>query len=149
MINQDFSIIKRERLSEALSRALKTNKIIYIGCHTGWGKTTGGRIYMWGRNNVGQLGNGEVGGDLLSSVPLMVEITDVSAVYAGGYCTYAEKANGDLWVWGNNSWGQLGADLPAQVATPARLTLPEISAVTSIAANAYHTLFLDQEGNAS
>lgn len=109
--------------------------------------TSDGKVYTWGQNNIGQLGNGESGGDLVSAVPVMAGITDVAVVYAGGNCNYAEKANGEIWVWGYNYWGQLGADLPTLVATPARLTLPGISAVTSIAANTYHTLFLDQEGN--
>lgn len=48
MINQKISIIKREKLNDDLSHALKKNKIVYIGCHTGWGKTTA--ILSWLEN---------------------------------------------------------------------------------------------------
>ena len=81
-----------------------------------------GTLWMWGYNNNGQLGFG----DLTSrSVPTQLG-TDTNWAYVrcGWYQTYALKSDGTLWTWGkNNTYGSLGhGDLvnrssPVQVGT--------------------------------
>ncbi|WP_317643645.1 InlB B-repeat-containing protein [Bombiscardovia apis] len=70
------------------------------------------RIYAWGKNTQGQLGNGST---IDSSTPQLVNLSAPAGVrfvsiIASGYCTssYALDSEGNVYAWGNNRWGQLG-----------------------------------------
>lgn len=60
-----------------------------------------GSLWAWGRNNMGQLGNGTTV-DAFSPVKVM---DDVVAVSAGRCCSAALKSDGSLWVWGGYATG--------------------------------------------
>lgn len=72
-----------------------------------------GSLWMWGHNVYGQLGNGGVGnckntmGQSIQTVPMKV-MDDVATVSCGYGHTAAVKLDGNLWMWGANSRGQLG-----------------------------------------
>jgi len=73
-----------------------------------------GSLWAWGENGWGQLGNGTL---TEQHTPVMI-MENVVAVSAGGSIhvrrditaahTMAVQADGSLWAWGNNRWGQLG-----------------------------------------
>lgn len=65
-----------------------------------------GTVWVWGRNNGGQLGDGSTTD---SSVPKPVpSLTDVVAIAAAGDYSLALKSDGTVWTWGSNREGQLG-----------------------------------------
>lgn len=67
---------------------------------------TNGRLYAWGSNLKGQLGNG-LGVD--SNVPTRVGTDgDWASVSAGREHSAATRIGGTLWVWGGNGDAQLG-----------------------------------------
>jgi len=67
---------------------------------------TDGTLWVWGRNNYGQLGLGDY---TVRNSPNQVGIdTDWASVAAGNSTTLARKTDGTLWVWGRNNYGQLG-----------------------------------------
>lgn len=88
-----------------------------------------GSLWCWGRNNAHQLGLGSPSGctdgptgDACSEPQRVDETNDWTAVAAGSDHTCALRADGSLWCWGSNSWGQLGlgydvweSDVPARV----------------------------------
>lgn len=65
------------------------------------------KVYCWGRNDVGQIGNGT--NTPIKNVPTQVGTdTDWRKVETGIFHTCATKTDGTLWCAGNNTYGQLG-----------------------------------------
>jgi len=66
-----------------------------------------GTVWAWGANGAGQLGQG-----FASLVePMLVQVvglTGVTYIVAGVNHSFALRADGTLWAWGNNIWGELG-----------------------------------------
>lgn len=93
--------------------ALKNEKIIYIdgGNAHSIALSESGKIFTWGWNAFGQLGNGT---NLNSSVPVMVDTNGVLKgkkvikVVSGAYHNLALTSDGLLISWGRNFNGQLG-----------------------------------------
>jgi len=94
-----------------------------------------GAVWAWGDNGDGQLGNGTT---VDSDVP--VPVTGLPAgiidVRAGGRHSLALDGAGNVWAWGENTYGQVGngttkrAELPVEV----------LSGMTMISAGALHSL---------
>jgi alpha-tubulin suppressor-like RCC1 family protein len=67
-----------------------------------------GRVYAWGSNNSGQLGSGNA---LDSRTPVRVDAgwtMPVQSLGAGRAHSLVLDAEGRVWSWGDNAWGQLG-----------------------------------------
>ncbi|MBI2345371.1 MAG: Ig-like domain-containing protein [Deltaproteobacteria bacterium] len=80
-------------------------------------RTSDGKVWTWGVNQNGQLGNGTTTDH---SVPASVSsLTGIIDVAAGGKFSVALKNDGTVWVWGINSSQELGIGAAgADVTTP-------------------------------
>ena len=92
------------------------------------------KIYCWGNNQFGQLGNGDFGDGKYSSVPVEVKPptgalaadfagNNISAIGGTGDVSCAIAA-GKVYCWGSNTMGQLGYGSPGSPkssATPVRI----------------------------
>jgi alpha-tubulin suppressor-like RCC1 family protein len=78
-----------------------------IGYSHGCAVRAGGSVVCWGRNDHGQLGTGEAGA-AKASVVEVVGLSGVTSVAAGITHTCALRADGSIWCWGSNTFGQLG-----------------------------------------
>lgn len=102
----------------------KTVKAIAAGGDHNLVLTTDGRVYGWGRNDYGQLGDDS---NAPSDFPVAVYTSGpmlnktIVAIASGHSHSLALAANGQLFGWGNNTAGQLGdggtSNSPAPVAT--------------------------------
>jgi alpha-tubulin suppressor-like RCC1 family protein len=68
---------------------------------------TDGTLWMWGRNNYGQLGD-NTNADKSSPVQTVAGGTNWKYVACGSSSTAAIKTDGTLWLWGFNGFGGLG-----------------------------------------
>lgn len=79
--------------------------------------TTDGKLYMWGYNEFGAIGNNNP--LIYPSSPVQVgALTNWSKVVAAGYHTIALKTNGTLWSWGYSASGQLGLSNTTYYSSP-------------------------------
>jgi alpha-tubulin suppressor-like RCC1 family protein len=92
-----------------------------------------GKVYCWGLNLFGALGNGTTQGE--SNIPVLASTTQsFAAVEAGTNFTCALSTSNSVYCWGRNLSGELGngtttnANVPRLTATPAGIRFNAISA---------------------
>ena len=104
---------------------------------------SGGSLYAWGENFYGQLGSGiEQHLSVANSIPLKV-MDDVALASAGSRCSFAVKADGSLWAWGRNEYGQLGDGTK----TDQRLPVKIMDGVVSASAGGDHSVAVKKDGS--
>lgn len=113
---------------------------VAAGYYHGCALTSEGRIYCWGDNYLGELGNGS---KIQSAVPVAVETSGVlsgkilTQVAAGGNYACALSSEGRAYCWGYNGHGQLGngswvdSSLPVAVNTNGALRGKSLSQLTA------------------
>lgn len=99
-----------------------------------------GKVYTFGKNKYGQLGNGTTT-DSLEFIKVE-NIYDGRRIFAGDYMTFATTHSGKVFGWGKNEEGQLGDGTQITRMTPAEIKgLPPISKIVAsdnhVAALAY------------
>jgi alpha-tubulin suppressor-like RCC1 family protein len=102
-----------------------------VALTSAWGNAgalmASGAYYDWGYNPAGQLGDGTT---RLADLPVHVRLPGRVMQVSQGGClpnngqTMALLADGSLWEWGNNHFGQLGNGNTSNALTPLRLTEP-------------------------
>ena len=116
--------------------------------YDGYAIGSDGKLYAWGENIFGSLGNGTT---TSSSTPVVVSLPSgvTAKAIAGGVTAYAIGSDGNLYAWGNNNEGQLGdgtstgpqmcqdIEPPTPCSTiPVKVSLPSGVAPTAIAGDA-------------
>ena len=113
-----------------------------------------GKVYTWGNNEVGQLGDGTTTNSVL---PICISdkenelkgkrIVDISAGYGH---TVAIDEEGKAYAWGYNEFGQLGDGTTTNSVLPICISNKENELkgkkIISISAGGVHTVAIDEEG---
>jgi len=108
-----------------------------------------GSVWAWGYNNYGQLG---LGNTTQRTVPFKIEqdinsndFNNVEKISSAYEHNLALKADGSVWAWGRNNYGQLGDGTTSTRTMPQQLNF--IENVLSICAGAYHSMALKADGS--
>ncbi|XP_036126831.1 X-linked retinitis pigmentosa GTPase regulator isoform X5 [Molossus molossus] len=127
-------------------KALKSEKVKLVACgrnHTL--VATGGKVYAVGGNNEGQLGLGDTEDrhtfDLIEFFTSQHQLKQLSA---GSNTSAALTEDGKLFMWGENSEGQIGLDNVSNVYVPHQVTVGK--PIAWISCGYYHSAFVTIEG---
>jgi len=105
-----------------------------------------GTVWTWGWDGQGQLGNGVAASQSYPTPMPVPGLSGVVAVSAGTQHSMALRNDGAVWVWGNNTHGQLGlGTFDYSQPTPAQV--PGLSGVKAISAAYYHSLAILGDGS--
>ena len=108
--------------------------------------TSRGGVKCWGRNDIGQVGDGTIV-DRTTPVAVIGLASGVRSITAGGYHTCAVMDTGGVKCWGYNGNGQLGDGTLGNKVTPADVS--GLSAgVVSVAGGDLHTCAVTTGGGA-
>jgi alpha-tubulin suppressor-like RCC1 family protein len=135
------------------------SEIVVIGCDSSnnsnlWQRVSAGNghtiaiaddgtLWTWGRNHLGQLGDGTLTD---SDVPVQISSdNDWQQISAGSLHNLALKTNGTLWAWGYNGFGQLGDGSMSNANNPQQLGSD--NDWTKISAGGNHSLALKSNGS--
>lgn len=130
---------------------------VQVGAGTAWtnaaggilhsvGVRTDGSLWTWGGNSEGQLGNGTIGGLLVTTPTLVGSGTGWKQVAAGIYHSIATGTDGSLWAWGTNFQGQVTGS-PSGVAVNAPTRLGTGTGWIRALAGGYDSLVLADDGS--
>ena len=126
----------------------KTITVIAAGCRHTVALDSDGKVYAWGDNEYGQLGDNSTSD---SHVPTSGVLSDktITAIATGVFHTVALDSDGKIYAWGANAYGQLGDNSTTRSHVPVEVVASGVlsgKTITAIATGHYHTLALDSEG---
>jgi hypothetical protein len=94
-----------------------------------------GKVYAWGYNGNGALGNGN---NTNSNIPIAVDMTGVlsgktiTQITSRAQCTLALDSDGKLYAWGRNLYGALGNGTNVNSNIPVAVDMTGVMAVDPI-----------------
>lgn len=87
---------------------LKDATALALGAGHSCAVRRGGRVSCWGDGSQGRLGLGEPVATITTAPRELSDLTEVTALVAGGSSTCAVRSDGQAVCWGQNVWGELG-----------------------------------------
>lgn len=83
-----------------------------------------GRIFCWGANDFGKLGDGTITDSEFPRMVLSTVGLEFTSVAASAYSTCAIDTDGNAWCWGGNDSGQLGDNTTTDSTIPVPVIMP-------------------------
>jgi alpha-tubulin suppressor-like RCC1 family protein len=104
-----------------------------------------GGLWTWGANNDGQLGDGSSVVHRSSPIQTIAGGTNWKSVGSVFNHTPVIKTDGTLWLWGSNTWGQLGDNSQTSRSSPVQ-TVSVGTNWKQVAGGLYHTAAIKTDG---
>ncbi|KAG3271935.1 X-linked retinitis pigmentosa GTPase regulator isoform X2 [Ictidomys tridecemlineatus] len=128
-------------------KALKPEKVKLAACgrnHT-LVSTEGGSVYAAGGNNEGQLGLGDTEErNTFHRISFFTSQHNIKQLSAGSNTSAALTEDGILFMWGDNSEGQIGLKNMSNVCVPHQVTIGK--PISWISCGYYHSAFVTMDG---
>ncbi|XP_028338587.1 X-linked retinitis pigmentosa GTPase regulator isoform X2 [Physeter macrocephalus] len=128
-------------------KALKLEKVKFAACgrnHT-LVSTEGGKVYAAGGNTEGQLGLGDTEErNTFHLISFFTSQHKIKQLSAGFNTSAALTEDGKLFMWGDNSEGQIGLQNIASICVPHQVTIGK--PISWISCGYYHSAFVTTEG---
>jgi alpha-tubulin suppressor-like RCC1 family protein len=110
------------------------------------------KLFAWGRNDYGQIGDGSTSYPRLSPVQIdkngALVGNIISSIYAGFRHSYALTADGIVIAWGDNGYGQLGDGTTTERYYPVQINMTGVLAgkkIASLSSTQDHALALSAD----
>nr|XP_033705668.1 X-linked retinitis pigmentosa GTPase regulator isoform X14 [Tursiops truncatus] len=128
-------------------KALKLEKMKFAACgrnHT-LVSTEGGKVYAAGGNTEGQLGLGDTEErNTFHLISFFTSQHKIKQLSAGSNTSAALTEDGELFMWGDNSEGQIGLQNITSICVPHQVTIGK--PISWISCGYYHSAFVTTEG---
>ncbi len=122
-LGEDTNITGSSVSKPLLVPGLSGARSIAAGAGHALALTMSGHVWAWGNNQSGQLGVEPNSGGYRRSTPQQIAgLSSVKAIAAGTDYSLALTADGSVWAWGDNQYGQLGDTTTTSHATPQRVS---------------------------
>nr|ABB03733.1 RPGR 1-19 isoform [Xenopus tropicalis] len=128
-------------------KALKSEKVVLAACgrHHTLVYTEQGKLYSSGGNSEGQLGLGDTAGRTsFQEISFFTAQYKIKQLSAGSNMSAALTVDGKLFMWGDNSEGQLGLEKGTIYCTPQKVDTGK--PIAWISCGYYHSAFVTQDG---
>ncbi|HYE86414.1 MAG TPA: chitobiase/beta-hexosaminidase C-terminal domain-containing protein, partial [Vicinamibacterales bacterium] len=117
---------------------------INAGAHHTLAVKTDGTVWTWGSGGYGALGNGHTGTTGTFWTPSQIAFTGGIAVAGGMAHSLVLKADGTVWAFGKNEYGELGDGTTTMRATPVQVV--GLTGIVAIAASRGSSYALQSDG---
>lgn len=109
---------------------------------------TQGRLWVWGRNDAGQVGDGTTTNrNKPLEIPVNGGLAKIASVACGESHTVAADIDGNLWAWGDNTYGALGNGSGVSSLRPVAVPAPSgMGKIVQVAAGEGSSYALDITG---
>jgi alpha-tubulin suppressor-like RCC1 family protein len=134
--------VKTSREPWALAQTMKPNPPFFHSQEEPL-LTTENQVFVWGRNDDGQLGLGHWNDELSPKLLQFPSPLKVTKIGCGGFISAAA-----LWMWGDNNVGQLGLGDTHKRPSPTKVSLYQIpEPIATLIGAREHTMALTTSGN--
>lgn len=117
---------------------------VFAGGNCTFALKTDGTLWAWGENTTGALGDGTTTERHLPVLVLGNTSIHWVFVACSGQHTIANKADGTLWGWGKNNYGQVGDGSTTDRITPVQIG--SLNVWWQVAAGSYHSVAIGSSG---
>jgi hypothetical protein len=109
--------------------------------------TNDNKVYIWGFNNFGQLGNGTYNDCFVPHLLNELKDENITNVCCGVGHSLALTSNGKVYAWGCNRFGQIGNECDNEYQLkPIKIEKFEEKTIVAISCGFYHSLALTENG---